>query len=181
MDKILTDLSNFQMGELVLHRLNTRSDHVGYVVGIDPGKKGGVTVMSMDGQQVWTARLGEAYELADFIDDTKRKIVRAYVEKCQAMPGQGVKSMFTYGMGFGKILGVLETLQISYDLIPPQKWQKKMIPGTKKGETKHAALIKARQLFPKHDFVPEGCRVAHDGIVDSVLIAEYGRGLHAPS
>jgi hypothetical protein len=96
------------------------------------------------------------------------------------MPSQGVKSMFTYGVGYGKILSVLEVLNggISFDTVPPQTWQKKVIPGTKKGETKKAALVKARQLFPQEQFVLEGCRTAHDGIVDAVLIAEYGRGLH---
>jgi crossover junction endodeoxyribonuclease RuvC len=146
-------------------------------VGVDPGKKGGIAILRADGTFVSHQPMGEAYELAEYLRG--KDIIRCYVEKCQAMPSQGVSSMFTYGTGYGKILGVLETLQISYDLVQPQKWQRKMIPGTKRGETKKAALAKARQLFPRESFILDSCRVPHDGIVDAVLIAEYGRGLHA--
>jgi crossover junction endodeoxyribonuclease RuvC len=146
------------------------------IVGIDPGKKGGVASIRADGYLLDYVPMCEAYELAEYLRD--KEILRCYVERCQAMPSQGVKSMFTYGVGYGKILGVLETLKISHDTVPPQTWQRKMIPGTKKGETKKAALVKARQLFPHESFVLPSCRVAHDGVVDAVLIAEYGRGLH---
>jgi crossover junction endodeoxyribonuclease RuvC len=147
-------------------------------IGIDPGKKGGIAAVRSDGELLAYRPMGEARDLAAFL--MGRNIVRCYVERCQAMPSQGVKSMFTYGVGYGKILSVLEVLNggISFDTVPPQTWQKKVIPGTKKGETKKAALVKARQLFPQEQFVLEGCRTAHDGIVDAVLIAEYGRGLH---
>jgi crossover junction endodeoxyribonuclease RuvC len=175
------DISDPQMGELVHPRSyaeyeNRLATQFPCFVGIDPGKRGGIAIIRTDGELLTYQAMGEAYELAAFLSD--RKIVRCYVEKCQAMPSQGVKSMFTYGTGYGKILGVLETLKISYDLVQPQKWQRKMIPGTKKGETKKAALAKARQLFPHESFIPDRCRTAHDGIVDAVLIAEYGRGLH---
>ena len=149
-----------------------------YIVGIDPGKKGGIAVLKTCGELVDMRPMGEAYELAAILRSMQDKVTRCYVEKSQAMPGQGTKSMFTYGTGFGKILGVLETLQISHDLVPPQKWQKKMIPGAEKGTSKKAALMKAKQLWPKESFVLKGCRTPHDGIVDAVLIAEYGRGLH---
>jgi crossover junction endodeoxyribonuclease RuvC len=146
------------------------------IVGIDPGKKGGIAAIRADGTLIDYVPMGEAYELAEYLQG--KDIVRCYVERCQPMPSQGVKSMFTYGMGYGKILGVLETLKISHDTVQPQKWQRKMIPGCKKGETKKAALAKARQLFPREQFILDGCRTAHDGVVDAVLIAEYGRGLH---
>lgn len=171
------DLSEPQMGEGNWTEEKRRIEFVGpVVVGIDPGKSGGIAILRSDGVLLSYRPMGEAYELAEYLSGLE--IVRCYVEKCQAMPSQGVKSMFTYGVGYGKILGVLETVKISYDLIQPQKWQKRMIPGTKKGGTKPAALAKVRQLFPHEKFILPNCRVPHDGIVDAVLIAEYGRGLH---
>lgn len=151
-----------------------------YIIGIDPGKAGGIAILSLDGRELKYIPMAEGFELADFLDEFKlmHEIVRVYIEKSQSMTGNSAKSMFTYGVGFGKILGVLETLKISYDLIPPLKWQRKMIPGCKKGETKKTAYIKAKQLYPHETFVLAGCRTFHDGIVDAVLIAEYGRGLH---
>jgi len=146
------------------------------IIGIDPGKKGGIASIRIDGALIDFIPMCEAFQLANYL--SKKEILRCYVERCQAMPSQGVSSMFTYGVGYGKILGVLETLKISHDTIQPQKWQRKMIPRCKKGETKKEALLKATQLFPHSTFILDGCRVAHDGIVDAVLIAEYGRGLH---
>lgn len=146
------------------------------VVGIDPGKKGGIVVLKLDGSLLSYRPMCEAYELAEYLRG--RSILRCYVERSQSMPSQGSKSMFTYGTGYGKILGVLETLKVSYETIPPQRWQKVMIPQASKGTTKKEALKKAKQLFPHENFILKGCRIAHDGIVDALLIAEYGRGLH---
>ena len=151
-------------------------------LGVDPGAKGGFAVIAADGRLVGYDKFRDGVFLAGAIGtimvtegDT---INRCYVEKAQSMPSQGVKSMFTYGTGYGKILGTLETMLLSYELVPPRKWQKKIIPGAPKGESKKAALIKAKQLFPTESFILKGCRKPHDGIIDAVLIAEYGRLLH---
>jgi hypothetical protein len=60
--------------------------------------------------------------------------------------------------------------------ITPQAWQKHMLPGCPRGETKPMALAKARQLWPDEALqATDRCRVAHSGMVDAALIAEYGR------
>ena len=151
-----------------------------YIIGIDPGKKGGVAVLNEAGDLIFNSPLPESDELAKIFCNhgADQLIRRVYVEHCQSMPGQGVTSMFTYGVGFGRILGVLDSMRISYDLVRPQKWQKLMIPGAKTGQSKPAALVKAKQLFPGNSFIQPRCRKAHDGIVDALLIAEYGRLQH---
>jgi len=148
-----------------------------YVIGIDPGKKGGIGLIALNGE------LEDYWPMPDLPANLfrylckKYRILRAYVEKSQAMPGQGVVSMFTYGVGFGRILGSLDGL-ISYDLVSPQTWQRRILSRYDGKDTKKCALIKVNQLYPDKSFILPGCRKPHDGIIDAVLIAEYGRQLH---
>jgi crossover junction endodeoxyribonuclease RuvC len=100
----------------------------------------------------------------------------AYFEKVGARPGQGVRSMFTFGTGFGTLRGVLAALGIPYTEVPPQQWQKVLLAGIGKGDPKGAALLRAKQLWPALSFrATERSKVAHQGLVDAALIAEYGR------
>jgi crossover junction endodeoxyribonuclease RuvC len=151
---------------------------VGVFIGIDPGKKGAVAVIGkMTGSVECLAMPPDGHTLAEFL--TQAAANMAFVEKAQAMPKQGVSSMFNYGTGYGRILGILETLKVPYHLVTPRTWQKKVIPGAKKGKAKEAALIRARQLFPDRTFIPKGCRKPHDGMIDAALIAWYGWSEHA--
>ena len=40
------------------------------------------------------------------------------------MPGQGVASSFQFGVGFGSILGVLQTLQIPIEFVTAAVWKR---------------------------------------------------------
>jgi crossover junction endodeoxyribonuclease RuvC len=160
---------------------------VGVFIGIDPGKKGGIALIKDDGRLLATLvmpdNVGDIRKwLEQWWDPSRWEIIRAYLEKAQVMfkdgQRQGVSAAFNYGTGYGKLLGMLETMGFSHELVRPQQWQKVMIPGSKKGQSKKDALIKARQLFPQETFIQKGCRVPHDGIIDAVLIAEYGRRQH---
>ena len=99
-----------------------------------------------------------------------------FIERSQAMPGQGSVSMFSTGYGYGIWLGLLTALQIEYSTIPSQRWSKYMLAEVNGGTTKQAASVVAHHLFPTTNFLAsERCRVDHDGLVDAALIAEYGR------
>ena len=152
-----------------------------YIVGIDPGKKGAIALISKDGKELKYIVMCEPGEMAAWLLGNivaGSDIIRVYVERAQTMPRQGIVSAFTYGTGYGMILGVLEAMSLPYETLRPMMCQRKMIPGTKSGETKKNALIKAKQLFPKETFIQKRCSKPHDGVVDAILIAEYGRGKH---
>jgi crossover junction endodeoxyribonuclease RuvC len=92
----------------------------------------------------------------------------AVIEEAQAMPGQGVRSMFTIGVGFGVWLGLLATLDIPYTRVRPSVWKPSM--GLR-GQDKEAARLRAQQLFPQADL-----RHKRDhGKAEALLLAEYGR------
>ena len=46
------------------------------------------------------------------------------VEQVNAMPGQGVTSMFNFGQTFGAIKGVCAALELPIFLVRPTKWKK---------------------------------------------------------
>lgn len=142
------------------------------VIGIDPGKNGAVARIDENGIAVelithvrtWLRECGEMPEKCHII-----------LEKAQSMPQQGIVSAFNYGVGFGRILEAIEIYGLPHTLVTPRDWTKEMHRGCTGKDAKAKSLQAAQRLFPGVDFKVEGCRVPHDGIVDALLIAEFGR------
>ena len=55
--------------------------------------------------------------------ETKDEIA-VVVEQVNAMPGQGVTSMFNFGQTFGAIKGVCAALKLPIFFVRPSKWKK---------------------------------------------------------
>ena len=150
------------------------------IVGIDPGKAGGIAAIDHDAAHaIPMPVIGkeiDGHELAAVLRNLSPDTV--IIEKSQAMPGQGVTSMFNYGAGFGRLLGVCEALGIPYRLVTPQAWKKTVLAGTAKD--KDAAVAFVRRAYPSIDLTPGRKRVPHDGMADAVCLAEYGRQLMTP-
>src|SRR5271157_716401 len=69
------------------------------------------------------------------------------LEKVSAMPGQGVTSMFNFGMGYGIWRGMLAAFKIPYTLVHPLTWKKLVMRDMPK--EKDAARQRAVQLYPQ--------------------------------
>ncbi len=153
-----------------------------HIIGIDPGKQGAIALLSKDLKTVlfWLMSEVEERKSPPFEDIVKGYgVVHAYIEKSQAMPGQGVTSMFTYGMGFGKILGWCEMLSLPYTLVPPRTWTKEIHKGVSGETAKERSLHAAKRLFPGERLLASKNSVRlHPGLVDALLIAEYGRRIY---
>jgi len=102
-----------------------------------------------------------------------------FLEKQQAMPGQGVTSMFSTGYGYGMLRGMLVALEVPWTLVTAKAWQKVLLAGMPHVEGKKAssqAHIVCSRLWPGLDLrATERSRTPHSGICDALLIAEYGR------
>lgn len=152
-------------------------------LGIDPGLDGAIAYVGTDPHVVHvvdtptltvTSSAGSRreYNLAEMRNLlTLYHVDMAFVEKVHSMPGQGVRSMFTMGAGYGAWLGLLAGLQIPTTLVTPQRWKKVMLAD--QGQDKDASRLRAIQLFPTE--AAYFARKKDDGRAEAALIAEYGR------
>jgi crossover junction endodeoxyribonuclease RuvC len=117
------------------------------VIGIDPGLSGGIAMLQLGpmGEVInveavpMPTRPGPAGKgdvdghcVATQIrawQGRKLEIISAAVESVHSMPKQGVASAFTFGKGYGKILGILEAYAIPLEEPTPQQWQKLVLAG----------------------------------------------------
>jgi hypothetical protein len=160
-------------------------------LGIDPGKHGAIAELETFGHvmSVHTMPLVKSAKGRDEVDVFVLKLiiqqicgdkraVHAWVEKAQPLPpkmGGGIAN-FHRGYGIGLIEGMLASLSIPYTLVNPKAWQKVMLEGTSGDDTKAKALhAYSRLQYPRDLLLLGRSKKPHDGIVDAVLIAEYGR------
>lgn len=153
------------------------------VMGIDPGRNGGLGVLDEHGNIQWCRVMPTIADQIDagFIADLIRALgpySHIYIEHSSAIAGcRHSGSTFTFGRNFGVLLGVVGAVGCRYTLVKPQAWQKVVWQGAAdKLDPKEKSLIAAKRLFPGISFkATEKCKKDHDGLIDAVLIAEYGR------
>lgn len=94
------------------------------------------------------------------------------VEAVSSMPGQGVKSMFSFGQRYGELQGMLTTFKLGFDIIRPQQWQKTCHVKPKSGKQGvHEAISR---LYPTAELTgPKGGLM--DGRCDALGLAHYLR------
>jgi len=158
------------------------------ILGIDPGLSGAMVLLSHDGERIVNLadmpttiggngkRAVDASLLANIIreyisaSDEAGERLEGIIERVNAMPGQGVTSMFNFGQSFGVVLGVLAALGVRHRLVHPASWKRaaKLI-GQEKDEARQLAL----RLWPERarDFL----RKTDVGRADASLIAYFGR------
>jgi len=133
-----------------------------YFMGIDPGKNGGIALLSK-GEAIPFKMPATERDISDIFEEYSSKISIAVLEKVHSMPKQGVKSTFTFGMGYGFLRGMLIAHKIPFEDITPMTWQKNL-QCLSKGD-KNVTKQKAQQLFPD-------IKITH-ALADALLIAEY--------
>lgn len=155
-----------------------------FYMGIDPGKSGGISVIDTEKgveYQPMPSTRGDIWRQIDCGVDT---IQFCCIEKVWSFPGQGVTSAFTFGKGYGELLGFLTAADIPSEEIPPRKWQKEfgIKPRDKKKETQPQFKERLRgmcqQLFPNLS-VWEETLTKQRSVCDAILIAEYCRRIHS--
>jgi len=94
------------------------------------------------------------------------------VEEVGAMKGQGVSSMFTFGMCFGAILNTIGSCGIQLETVTPAQWKRSTRISAKSDEdVKTLARAYATQLFPQHKDI---FRVKKNhGMAEACLMARW--------
>lgn len=91
------------------------------------------------------------------------------IEKVGARPGQGVVSMFNFGVAFGTVLGLSTATASRVYMIAPARWQR--VYGLI-GRDKSASIKEAYLRFPS--LRGALTRKKDDGRAEALLIADYG-------
>ena len=136
------------------------------ICGVDPGKHGAIALLDAHKHIEVYAMPKEESDLNFLFGDFNPYNFICYIESIHSSPQMGVASAFTFGYGYGLLMGMLHAHGIPYIKVQPQKWQRGLSCLTK-GDKK-VTLKKAREIFPDNKEI-------NIDNADSVLIAEYGR------
>ena len=108
------------------------------IIGIDPGLSGAIAIL--EGKKVIKIfdmpvmaegkknkkQLNSA-QLTNILKENtsfKNEEIAVVVEQVNAMPGQGVTSMFNFGQSFGAVKGICAALNLPIFFVRPSKWKK---------------------------------------------------------
>ena len=163
-------------------------------VGIDPGIGGALAILNPEINEVRffdtptlevivnkkRKNVLDAYAMVRILRDINFKAAVAHmevqvaIEKVQAMPGGGERTMgatsaFSFGMGFGLWLGILAALEIPHQQVHPATWKARVMSGM--GKEKDASRQIAMQHYPKA--AKDLSLKKHHGRADAAMIARF--------
>ena len=151
------------------------------IIGIDPGLSGAIAILE-------DSKIKELFDMPVMPDGkkNKRQLNSAFlvkllkenieslentvmvVEQVNAMPGQGVTSMFNFGQTFGAIKGICAALGLPIFFVRPAKWKKhfELI-----NSSKDASRTKAIEMYPSAS--EQLSRKKDVNKSDAILIARF--------
>ena len=152
-----------------------------YYLGIDPGISGALAVLdeNEDIVQIFDMPTLEVVSgkskkqrvnpqsIVSELRLFKDQRIEALIEQVNAMPNQGVTSMFSFGRSLGILEGVLAGLDIPYSLVTPSVWKKRMQVNSSKDGARELAM---RTWSNKSELFK---RKKDDGRAEAALMALY--------
>ena len=151
------------------------------IFGIDPGIAGAIAILDrneiIDVKDLPTMSEGKknkkqlnSAHLSQYISSNVKDINKSVVvvEQVNAMPGQGVTSMFNFGQTFGAIKGISATLKLPIFFVRPSKWKKhfELI-----NSSKDASRTKVIEMYPS--FAEKLSKKKDVNKSDAILIARF--------
>ena len=126
------------------------------IIGIDPGLSGGIAIlqnnkikdifdMPVMAEGKKNKRQLNSAQLVNLLKQNIDEETIVVVEQVNAMPGQGVTSMFNFGQTFGAIKGICAALGLPIFFVRPAKWKKhfELI-----NSSKDASRTKVIEMYP---------------------------------
>lgn len=151
------------------------------ILGVDPGVRGGLAVLTAEGRPVHVRALDPTMTELD-LDCALRQAVdvldhhwsrTCYFERVGFIRGDGGKGAFTFGKIVGLLRGGLRARGVEIHDVSPMIWQAKMECLT--GGNKNVSKNRAIELFGP---IVNGQKITH-ATADALLISEYGRRMNA--
>ena len=147
--------------------------HLTKFIGIDPGKSGGITLISDEGIET-TKCPKEPSDMAIFfeyfIGDTAPANIGILIERVWARPTNGSRHAFAYGFNYGIWFGIIARKDIALHTVLPNAWMQyfNCPKGLEYNERKRWFKEKAKELYPKIKKITLAT-------ADSILIAKYAK------
>jgi hypothetical protein len=143
------------------------------ILGVDPGVSGAIAFyFPAHPDRVAVEDMPSAAGDVDAVTLAKRIAAMgpdlAFLERVNAMPGQGVSSTFKFGRAYGVALGVIGAAAIPLHLVTPSKWKGHLRLSSDKEQARAMAL----RLFPACS--EHFKRKKDHGRAEAALIARYG-------
>ena len=151
------------------------------IIGIDPGLSGAIAVLEnnkvlklfdipvMSEGKKNKRQLNSALLVSLLKENIQNnEEVSVVVEQVNAMPGQGVTSMFNFGQSFGILKGICSAMQLPMYFVRPSKWKKyfNLI-----NSEKDASRTRAIEIFPY--FSSQLSKKKDTNKADAILIASF--------
>ena len=151
------------------------------VIGIDPGLSGAIAVledkkvlgifdMPVMAEGKKNKRQLNSAQLVNVIKSNinQDEEISVVVEQVNAMPGQGVTSMFNFGQTFGASKGVCAALKLPIYFVRPSKWKKhfELI-----NSSKDSSRTKVIEMYPT--LSDQLAKKKDVNKSDAILIARY--------
>ena len=155
-----------------------------YVLGIDPGLKGGLAFLGEDHSLLKLAPMptqpGDSGKGSLRIDtrfilelvEIYGTPTKLFVEMVGVNPKWRKKGIFTFGRVYEALLVLCDLAGYPYDVLPPKTWQSELLKGTKySGCPKPAVMAWANRA---HGLKLKMEKEGDDGLSDALGIAEVG-------
>ena len=147
--------------------------HFDKFIGIDPGKSGGIAVLTNETAIVHACpRTIEdmATLIGVCLNDVSAENVRVTVEKVWAFPTDGRRGSFSFGENYGQWQGILASHELDPVYVTPKVWQShyEIKKGLPKPVRKKILKQMAKDKYP--DTIGITLKTA-----DALLIALYGQ------
>lgn len=164
------------------------------ILGVDPGLTGALAFYTLAGGYLETVhdmpiglpnkraaspaqncRYIDPYQLSlGLIEPRVERIRYAVIEKVHAMPRDGIVGSFSFGQGFGMVIGVLASFMVPIHLVDPGAWKSAL--GL--GHVKEESINLANRLFctnygPQHKPEDLWPLKKHHGRAEAALLCHY--------
>lgn len=153
-------------------------------IGIDGGIKGGISGIDDNAKIIFKTEMPTIFSNYDlglieefFLKHKENYNIKVLLEDVHLMPITSDVTKAKMFDLFGIMKGLLFAHKIEYQIIRARIWQKLLFRGIQYAKnTKEAGIKWAIAKYPNEDFRKNNrCRVIHDGITDSICIANYLR------
>jgi hypothetical protein len=148
------------------------------IIGIDPGANGGLAYLSDEHLEVFKCpknaeAMGTLINRCISNSEIGGYTLSAVIEEVWARPMNSVRSSFTFGVNYGKWLGILGHSFIPRIKVIPQTWMSEYQPLPRNyTERKNSLLSIAEEL--SHDYEIKVTKQT----ADAILIAFWGMNNH---